>query len=178
MSTLLNSVNHSAALVPSSLPTVAAGGSEGERSEPERTPAATVGGRETPDPEVVGQAVRRRFSAAYKQRILAEVDAAAGTGAIGRLLRREGLYSSQLTSWRKARLRSERVALAPKRRGPKPIPKNPLQAEITELKREKVQLQKKLHTAELMIDLQKKVSQILGITLPLLTQNDDDEVNL
>ncbi len=114
MSTLLNSVNHSAPLVQSTPPTVAAGGSEGERSEPERTPAATVGGRETPDPEVVWHPVRRRFSAAYKQRILVEVEAAAGTGAIGRILRREGLYSSQLTSWRQARRNSERVALAPR----------------------------------------------------------------
>ena len=177
MSTLLNSVNHLAPSPPSSPPTVATGGSEGERSEPERTPVATAGGRETPDPEVVGHPVRRRFSAGYKQRILAEVEAAAGTGAVGRIIRREGLYSSQLTTWRQARVRSERVALAPKRRGPKPIPKNPLQAEITQLKREKVQLQKKLHTAELMLDLQKKVSQILGITLPLLTPSDDDEVN-
>ena len=177
MSTLLNSVNHTAPLVQISPAAVAAVGSEGERSEPERTTAATAAGRETPDPEVVGHPVRRRFSAAYKQRILAEVEAAAGTGAIGRILRREGLYSSQLTSWRQARRNSERVALAPKRRGPKPTPKNPLQAENTQLKREKAQLQRKLQTAELMLDLQKKVSQILGITLPVLVQSDDDEVN-
>ena len=177
MSTLLNSVNHSAALIQSTPPSVAAVGSEGERSEPERTTAATAGGPLAPDPEVVGHPVRRRFSAAYKQRILAEVEAAAGTGAIGRILRREGLYSSQLTSWRQARRNSERVALAPRRRGPKPLPKNPLQAENTQLKREQAQLQKKLQTAELMLDLQKKVSQILGLTLPVLVQSDDDEVN-
>lgn len=152
-------------------------GSEGERSEPERTTAAPAGGHDTPDPEVVGRPVRRRFTAAYKQRILAEVEAAAGSGAVGRILRREGLYSSQLTTWRKAHTNSERAALAPKKRGPKPIPKNPLQAENAQLKREKAQLQKKLHTAELMIDLQKKVSQLLGITLPVLAQSDDDEVN-
>jgi len=174
---LLNSVNHSAALVPSSLPTVAAGGSEGERSEPERTPAATVGGRETPDPEVVGRAVRRRFTAAYKQRILAEADAAVGTGEIGRILRREGLYSSQIAGWRKSRSTAERAALRPKKRGPKPIRVNPLQAENAQLKRENAKLQKKLRTAGLMIDLQKKVSQILGITLPVIEQSDDDEVN-
>ena len=81
MPTMLNSVNQSAALLPISPPTVAAGGSEGERSEPERTPAATVGGNETPDPEVVGRPVRRRFTAAYKQRILAEVAVAALTYA-------------------------------------------------------------------------------------------------
>jgi len=158
-------------------PAAAAVGSEGERSEPERTTAAAAGGAETLDPEVVGRAVRRRFTAEYKRRILAEVDAAAGSGAVGRIIRREGLYSSQLTSWRKARRNSERVALEPKKRGPKPTPENPLQAENTKLKRENVQLHKKLRTAELMIDLQKKVSQLLGITLPVLEQSDDDEVN-
>ncbi|MGI9166579.1 MAG: transposase [Pyrinomonadaceae bacterium] len=145
---------------------------------PEHSTAATAGGAETPDPEVVGRAVRRRFTAEYKRRILAEVDAAAGSGAVGRIIRREGLYSSQLTTWRKARRNSERLALEPKKRGPKPTPENPLlQAENTKLKRENVQLHKKLHTAELMIDLQKKVSQLLGITLPVLEQSDDDEVN-
>ncbi len=177
MSTSLNGTNHSAHLVQSTPPAIAAVGSEGERSEPERTTAAAAGGHDTPDPEVVGRPVRRRFTAAYKQRILAEVEAAAGSGAVGRILRREGLYSSQLTTWRKARTNSERAALASKKRGPKPIPKNPLQAENAQLKREKAQLQKKLHTAELMIDLQKKVSQLLGITLPVLAQSDDDEVN-
>ena len=96
---------------------------------------------------------------------------------VGRILRREGLYSSQLTSWRQARSRSEQAALAPKKRGPKPVAKNPLQAENTQLKRENAKLQQKLHTAGLMLDLQKKVSQILGITLPVLQQSDDDEVN-
>jgi transposase-like protein len=174
MTTLLNSNNHAPQNTPAS---VAAAGSEGERSESERTAAATDAGRETPDPEVIGRAVRRRFTAAYKQRILAEVDAAAGSGTVGRIIRREGLYSSQLAAWRKARINSERAALAPKKRGPKPVPPNPLQAENTQLKRENVKLQKKLHTAELMLDLQKKVSQILGITLPTLDQSDDDEVN-
>jgi len=164
-------------MVQNTPPAVAAVGSEGERSEPERTTAATAGVAETPDPEVVGRAVRRRFTAEYKRRILAEVDAAAGSGAVGRIIRREGLYSSQLTTWRKARRNSERLALEPKKRGPKPTPENPLQAENTKLKRENVQLHKKLHTAELMIDLQKKVSQLLGITLPVLEQSDDDEVN-
>jgi len=178
MSTLLNSVNHSVPSVQSTPPSVAAVGSEGERSEPERTTAATDGGHQTPDPEVLGRPIRRRFTAAYKQRILAEVKAAAGSGAVGRILRREGLYSSLLTTWRKARTNSEQAALTPKKRGPKPTPKNPLQAENTQLKRENAKLQKKLHTAELMLDLQKKVSQLLGITLPVLQQqNDDDEEN-
>ena len=177
MSTLLNSMNHPNLMVQHSSPAAAARGSEGERSEPERTPAAAAGEDNRPDPEVVGRAARRRFTAAYRQRILAEVDAAAGKGAIGRILRREGLYSSALTSWRKARAHAERLALEPKKRGPKPTPENPLQAENTKLQRENTKLHQKLRTAELMIDLQKKVSQLLGITLPVLEQSDDDEVN-
>ena len=70
------------------------------------------------------------------------MEAAAGSGAVGRILRREGLYSSQLTTWRKARTNSEQAALAPKKRGPKPTPKNPLQAENTQLKRENAKLQR------------------------------------
>jgi transposase-like protein len=170
-------MNHSNLMAQITPPAAAAVGSEGERSEPERTTAAAAGGDDTPDPEVLGRPVRRRFTAEYKRRILAEVDAAVGSGAVGRIIRREGLYSSQLTTWRKARRNSERVALEPKKRGPKPTPENPLQAENTKLKRENVQLHKKLRTAELMIDLQKKVSQLLGITLPVLEQSDDDEVN-
>lgn len=177
MSTLLNPMNQSTQLGQSTPPSLAGVGREGERSEPERPTAGSDSGREAPDPEVVGRPVRRRFTAEYKRRVLAEVDRAAGSGAVGRILRREGLYSSQLTAWRKARSNSERTALAPKKRGPKPIAKNPLQAENSQLKREKAQLEKKLHTAELMLDLQKKVSQILGITLPLLTPSDDDEEN-
>lgn len=176
MSTLFNSVNHDVSLALHNLPAVTAVRSEGERSDPERITAVTAGG-ETPDPEVVGRAVRRRFGAGYKQRILTEVDAAVGTGEIGRILRREGLYSSQIAAWRRARADSERAALRPKKRGPRPAAVNPLQAENTQLKSEMARLQKKLRTAELMIDLQKKVSQILGITLPVLASSDDDEVN-
>ena len=175
MSTVINSVNHTASLAQNNLPAVTAVRSEGERSESERMTAVTAG--ETPDPEVVGRAVRRRFGAAYKQRILTEADAAVGTGGIGRLLRREGIYSSQLAAWRRARADSERAALRPKKRGPKPEAVNPLQAENVQLRRENAKLEKKLHTAGLMIDLQKKVSQILGITLPVLDESDDDEVN-
>ncbi len=153
-------------------------GSEGERSEPERTTEANdSGGAATPNPEVIERPVRRHFTAAYKQRILAEVDAASDSGAIGRLLRREGLYASHLTNWRKARGAAERAALEPKKRGPKASPKNPLQAENAKLKRENVQLNKKLQRAELIIDFQKKVSQILGIALPALEESGDDEVN-
>jgi transposase len=173
MSMLLSSVNHMSPSVENSAGTAVR--SEGERSEPERITAVPAAG-ETPDPEVVGRAVRRRFSAAYKQRVLAETDVAA-TGEIGRILRREGLYSSHLAKWRQARADSQLAALAPVKRGPKPSAVNPLQAENAQLKREMARLQKKLRTAELMIDLQKKVSQILGITLPMPDESDDDEVS-
>lgn len=152
-------------------------GSEGERSEDERATELVVRRRATPDPEVLQRAVRRRFTADYKQRILAEVDAAIDSGTIGRILRREGIYSSHLANWRKTRSESQRAAFEPQKRGPKPAPKNPLQAENAKLTRENARLNKKLRRAELIIDLQKKVSQILGITLPVLEESDDDEVN-
>lgn len=158
-------------------PSLASVGSEGERSEPERTTEANDGGRATPDPEVIQKPVRRSFTADYKRRILAEVDAASDTGAVGRILRREGLYSSHLTAWRKARDKAERIALEPRKRGPKPSPNNPLQAEYVKLKRENAQLNKKLRKAELIIDFQKKVAEILGIALPAMQQSDDDEVS-
>ena len=110
-------------------------------------------------------------------RILAEVDAASDSGGVGRILRREGLYSSHLVSWRKARDKGERAALEPRKRGPKASPKNPMQAEYAKLKRENARLNKKLRRAELIIDFQKKVAEILGIALPVMEQNDDDEVN-
>jgi transposase len=149
---------------------------EGERSEPEPTTRVNGAGRAGPDPEVVERAKRRQFPASYKQRILAEVDASADKGAVGRILRREGLYSSHLTHWRQARDRAERTALEPKKRGPKSSPKNPLQVEYDKLKRENAKLNKKLRRAELIIDFQKKVSEILGIALPVMEESDDDEV--
>lgn len=151
--------------------------SEGERSEREGANEPVVRRRATADPEVIQRAVRRRFTADYKRRILAEVDAAIDSGTIGRILRREGIYSSHLANWRKTRNESQRVAFEPQKRGPKPAPKNPLQAENAKLTRENARLNKKLRRAELIIDLQKKVSHILGITLPVLEESDDDEVN-
>ena len=177
MSLLSDSGKLSDSLIPSPPPPSGRVGSEGERSEPERTTLPDGSRRITPDPEVVQRAVRRRFTVDYKHRILTEVDAAADTRTIGRILRREGLYSSHLTNWRKTRDRLQRAALEPQKRGPKPSPKNPLQAENAKLTRENARLNKKLRRAELIIDLQKKVSQILGITLPVLEESDDDEVN-
>lgn len=155
----------------------AADGIESERSGIERTDADTAAPAPIalPDPEVLGKPQRRRFTAEYKRRILAEADAAHEPGAIGALLRREGLYSSLLAEWRAARARAEHAAFEPKRRGPKAAPKDPRDAELVRLTRANEKLVKKLQKAELIIDLQKKVSQILGITLPALESIDDDE---
>jgi transposase-like protein len=115
-----------------------------------------------PSTEVVTRAARRRFTAEYKLRILREVDACKGTGEIGALLRREGLYSSNLTKWRRQREQGELEGLAEQRRGPK----EDLQAmENARLKRENERLREELRKAQLIIEVQKKVSQILGVPL-------------
>ena len=135
-----------------------------ERSEPERSEAersAVPGETKTrPDPEVLAKAQRRQFTADYKRRILVEADSTTESGAIGALLRREGLYSSHLTHWRQQRDRG----LAPHRRGPKPK-HDPLFEEVRKLKQENGQLTQRLAHAELIIDVQKKVSLLLGIPL-------------
>ena len=113
-----------------------------------------------PDPEVVPKAQRRRFSAEYKRRILQEYEACTKPGQRGALLRREGLYSSYITTWRRQRDRDELEGLGPQKRGPKG---DPQAAEIARLKRENERLRKRLEQAELIIEVQKKVSQILGI---------------
>ena|SRR5713226_7828828 len=122
-----------------------------------------------PDPEVVVKAQRRQFTAEYKKRILSEADAANEPGAIGAMLRREGLYSSHLTHWRQQR----DLGLSPHRRGPKPK-HDPLSEEVRKLKRHNDQLTQRLARAELIIDVQKKVSLLLGIPLAAL---DNDENN-
>ena len=115
-----------------------------------------------PDPEVVPQAKRRRFSAAYKRRILEEVDRCTEPGEIGALLRREGLYSSHLSKWRQQRERGQLQGLAPKTRGRKAATKAELEAELSKLRQEKQRLQAQLEQAETIIEVQKKLSQLLG----------------
>lgn len=115
-----------------------------------------------PDPQVIPKAERRRFSAEYKQRILAEADACTERGQIGALLRREGLYSSHLDKWRTQRARGVLQALTPQQRGPKP---DPQAAEIAQLRRENEQLRTRLQRAEHIIEVQKKLAELLG-TLP------------
>ncbi len=119
-----------------------------------------------PEVEVAEKAVRRQFSAEYKRKILKEADACTQEGEIGALLRREGLYSFHLAGWRAARDRGEIAGLAPKKRGPKAVPPDPRDRKIVELERETRRLTSRLERAEALVDLQKKVSAILGIALP------------
>ena len=125
----------------------------------------------SPDPEVTAKAKRRSFDAAYKRKILAEVDAAAGTGSIGELLRREGLYSSTLSSWRKERDAALHCAFSQKR-GPEPK-HNPLAVENEKLRRQNVRLQEELRKAEIIIDVQKKVALLLGRPLPAVPDSEN-----
>ena len=115
-----------------------------------------------PDPEVPEKARRRRFGGAYKLRILQAVDACSESGEIGALLRREGLYSSHLSKWRQQRDAGALEGLRPRKRGRKPRPVDPQAKRITQLERENERLQRKLEQAEIIIDVQKKLSRILG----------------
>jgi len=115
--------------------------------------------------EVVGKEQRRRFSAEYKLRILREADACKKPGEIGALLRREGLYSSHLASWRAARERGELRALSPKKRGPKAKRPDPREKRIAELERENRRLQARAERAEALVAVQKKLSELLGVDL-------------
>ena len=124
-----------------------------------------VEGRASPSPEVLEKPVRRRFTVEYKARILAEADACTEPGMLGELLRREGLYSSHLATWRRQRDEGALAGLTPKRRGRKAKPKNPLADENRRLQRENERLKEQLRQAELIIDVQKKVSEMLSIPL-------------
>lgn len=118
------------------------------------------------DVEVMAKAKRRRFTAKEKLRILKLADAATEVGGVGALLRREGLYSSHLTEWRRARAAGELDALTPKKRGRKALDPNPLEKENTELKRALAKAELRAKRAEALVELQKKVSELLGIQLP------------
>ena len=139
--------------------------SDGERSEAERSAAASnAGTKKRPNPEVRPRAERRSFTAAYKQGFLAEADAATGSGAIGALLRREGLYSSHLTHWRQERDAGIKQGLRPRTRGPKPHI-DPSAKEMQALRRQIERLTEQLRKAEIIIDVQKKVATLFGLTL-------------
>ena len=124
-----------------------------------------------PDPEVPATVQRRRFSAEYRLRILTQADACKKPGEVGALLRREGLYSSLLTNWRRQREAGALREMRGRRRGQTPRPVDP---RVKQLETENRRLQRKLQRAETIITLQKKVAEILGIPL---TPLDDDETD-
>jgi transposase len=144
--------------------------SQGARRASEEGAGEAAGVR---DPEVVATAKRRRFSADKKRRILAEADACTKPGELGALLRREGIYSSMLATWRKQRDRATQTALEPQRRGRKPDPTRADSLRMEKLARENARLQRELTQARLIIDVQKKVSALLGI--PMEAEPTDEE---
>ena len=119
---------------------------------------------QAPDPEVVEKAKRRKFSAAYKLQVLREADRC-DVGELGALLRREGLYSSHLSTWRRQRQAGELEGLSPKPRGVKPKAVDPALKRVAELERENQRLQQQLKQAQTIIEMQKKLSDLLGIPL-------------
>jgi transposase len=127
---------------------------------------------ERPDPEVPEKTPRRRFTAKYKLDVLKKADACTQPGELGALLRREGLYSSNLTTWRRQREQGLLDAMSPKKRGRKKIEKNPLAKEVANLQKEVERLHLKLKKAETIIEFQKKISEMLGIS-----QSPDEESN-
>ena len=134
-----------------------------ERSE--EAPGAGGAEGRAPDPEVVARPTRRRFSAEYRLRVLEEADRCTQPGEIGRLLRREGLYSSHLSVWRKARRDGSLKGLTPRKRGAKPAESNPLSPKVRQLEAKVARLEKELATAHTIIDVQGKVAGLLGLNL-------------
>jgi transposase-like protein len=144
------------------------GGPEGARRATGGPPSS---GREEepliispPDPEVPEKKARRKFTAKYKLQILQEADACTEPGQLGAFLRRKGLYSSNLTTWHRQREEGLLNALSPKKRGRKGKEKNPLTQKVAALERENERLKRQLKKAETIIDVQKKISEILGIS--------------
>jgi len=127
-----------------------------------------------PNPEVQDKAVRRRFTAEYKLHILTLADSCTDTGSMGTLLRREGLYASNLNTWRHQRELGILSSLTPKKRGRKESVRDPLVAENEKLRRENERITKRLRQAEIIIDVQKKVSQLLGIQLATPEEEGND----
>ena len=135
-------------------------GSEGARRATADSGARAPEG--PPDPEVTERAKRRRFTAEYKLRILRKADACKGDGDVGALLRREGLYSSQLAAWRRQRDEIAKAGLKARKRGPQAKAVDP---RVKQLERENARLKRRLEEAETIIDFQKKLSKLLGIPL-------------
>ncbi len=127
--------------------------------------APSAGGNAAPNSEVVAKPKRRRFTAEYRLRMLEEADRCSGPGEVGQLLRREGLYSSHLSNWRKARREGALRGLRSKKRGVKPRASNPLEPKVRELEAKVARLEKDLHKAHTILDVQEKVAGLLGFNL-------------
>ena len=127
---------------------------------------------QVPDPEVVPRAKRRQYTAEYKLRIVEEADSCSKPGEIGALLRREGLYSSHLSKWRRQRAEGQLQALGERKRGRKGQEQQG--KEVEELRRENERLYVRLQQVELIIEVQKKLSQLLGLSMPKMeiTENE------
>ena len=152
--------------------------SGGERSEASRSGGSSTVERiasalpqEVPDPEVVVRPKRRRFTAEYKLRMLREADRCKGAGGIGALLRREGLYSSHLVLWRRQREEAAQSQLKTRKRGPKAKVQDP---RLKQLERENARLQRQLKRVALLLDIQKKAGEILGIPMKNLDDVEND----
>lgn len=154
-----------------------------ERSGGERSEAARSGGspmlerpvapapEAVPDPEFEARPKRRRFAAEYKLGVLRQADACKEPGAIGALLRREGLYSSHLVHWRRQREEAAQAQLKSRKRGPKPKLQDP---RVKQLERETARLERRLKRAETIIEIQKKAAELLGIPLRTLDSDEND----
>ena len=157
--------------------------SEGERREPARSDGATIPGpavapsepgRTAVDPEVTAKAVRRQFTAAHKRRVLEEAEPC-GPGGIAALRRREGLYSSHLNTWRQQREAGELAGLEPRKRGQQVVPRNPLAGECARLQRENGRRQNRLKQAETLIDVPKKLCEMLGLPVATTDSKGSDQ---
>jgi transposase len=137
----------------------------GESAKARSAEADSPGAGAPPDAEVAAKPRRRQFTAAYRLRILEEADRCTTSGEIGQLLRREGLYSSHLSNWRKAQREGSLAALAPKKRGAKPKARNPLEPMVQQLEAENARLKAELHKAHTILDVQEKVAGLLGFSL-------------
>lgn len=141
-------------------------GGDPEPTVDERSEASGGGGAPpvaAPDPEVPPASQRRQFSPEYKLRVLRQADDCRNSGEVGALLRREGLYSSHLSAWRKARERGELAGLKPRKRGRKADPDTARSRQVAKLEKENARLREKLRKAEKIIEVQKKLSEILGL---------------
>lgn len=150
------------------------GGKEGARRETEIPPLAVAADHSEPDPEAVPRQTRRRFTAGQKLKILRQIDECSQAGEVGAILRKNGLYSSTVSGWRRQRERGELTGLSGKALGRPPILKDPKDTVIRRQQKEIDKLQRKLEQAAVIIDIQKKVASLLGIPLNTLPNEEDD----